>query len=78
MRIAEALDVCCEQFKASNGWLDRFKKRTGIKAKFISGESADVSEETRDFLKFCKDGSLAIFGTLMKQASFSECSQTDQ
>lgn len=34
-RIAEALDISGEQFKASNGWLDHFKKRTGIKAKFV-------------------------------------------
>ena len=47
-RIAEALEVSGEQFKASNGWLDRFKRRTGITAKFISGESGDVREETVD------------------------------
>ena len=47
-RIAEALEVSGEQFKASNRWLDRFKRRTGIKAKFISGESGDVREETVD------------------------------
>lgn len=45
-RIAEALEVSAEEFKASNGWLDRFKKKTGIKAKFISRESGDVREET--------------------------------
>ena len=47
-RIAEALEVSGEQFKASNGWLDRFKRRTGIKAKFLSGESRDVREEMVD------------------------------
>lgn len=47
-RVAEALEVSGEQFKASNGWLDRFKRRTGIKAKFISGESRDVREEMVD------------------------------
>ena len=47
-RIAEPLEVSGEQFKASNGWLDRFKRRTGITAKFISGESGDVREETVD------------------------------
>ena len=50
-RIAEALDVSLEEFKASNGWLDRFKKRNGIKAKFISGEAGDVREETVDSWK---------------------------
>ena len=38
MQIAKALDVPPSEFKASNEWLDRFKNRNGIKAKFISGE----------------------------------------
>ena len=50
-RIAEALEVSGEQFKASNGWLDHFKRRTGIKAEFISGESRDVREEMVDSWK---------------------------
>ena len=33
-------------FKASNGWLDSFKKRHNIKCMKVSGECADVSEET--------------------------------
>ena len=33
-------------FKASNGWLDRFKKRHNITSKVISGEAGGVSEET--------------------------------
>ena len=33
-------------FKASNGWLDSFKKRHNIKQMAISGECADVQEET--------------------------------
>ena len=33
-------------FVASNGWLDRWKKRYNIKGKVVSGESAGVSEET--------------------------------
>lgn len=42
--------VSGEQFKAWNGWLDRFKKRTGIhfKQKFISVESGDVREQMVD------------------------------
>lgn len=51
MQIAKALDVSPEEFKASNGWLDRFKHRNGIKAKFISGEAGDVREETVDAWK---------------------------
>ena len=46
LQIAKALDVSPGEFKASNGWLDRFKTRNGIKAKFISGEAGDVSEDT--------------------------------
>lgn len=38
MQIAKALDVQPEEFKASNGRLNRFKTRNGIKAKFISGD----------------------------------------
>lgn len=38
MQISKALDVQPEEFKASNGWLNRFNTRNGIKAKFISGD----------------------------------------
>ena len=31
------------QFKASNGWLDSFKKRHNIRQFTVSGEAADVS-----------------------------------
>lgn len=47
-RIAVALEVSGEQSKASNGWLDRFKRRTGIKEQFLSGEPVDVREEMVD------------------------------
>ena len=33
-------------FKASNGWLDRFKSRYNIQFKVISGEAASVNSET--------------------------------
>ncbi len=46
MQIANALGRQPEEFKASNGWLDRFKTRNGIKAKVISGEAGDMNEET--------------------------------
>jgi hypothetical protein len=36
-----------EDFKASNGWLDRSKKCHDITCKFLHGESVD--EETRTF-----------------------------
>ena len=38
-------------FKASNGWLSSFKKRHNIKQFAVSGEAADVSEETVDSWK---------------------------
>ena len=34
------------EFTASNGWLDRFKKRFNIKSKVISGEAGGVREDT--------------------------------
>ena len=51
MQIANVLDVLPEEFKAWNGWLDHFKHRNGIKAKFISGKAGDVHEETVDSRK---------------------------
>ncbi|GBN20459.1 Tigger transposable element-derived protein 4 [Araneus ventricosus] len=35
-------------FKASAGWLDKFKKRHGLTQKSICGESTDVPEEVCD------------------------------
>ena len=34
------------EFTASNGWLDRFKKRFNIKSNVISSEAGGVREET--------------------------------
>lgn len=42
LEVSENLKIC--DFKASNGWLDRFCKRHDINFKTISGESADVDE----------------------------------
>ena len=47
--IAERLGF--EDFKASNGWLDRWKKRHHIKQMAVSGESGDVSGATVDSWK---------------------------
>ena len=47
--IAERLGF--EDFKASNGWLDRWKKRHHIKQIAVSGESGDVSGATVDSWK---------------------------
>lgn len=38
-------------FKASNGWLSSFKKRHNIKQFAVSGEAADVADETVDSWK---------------------------
>ena len=42
--IANKLGV--DTFKASNGWLTRWKQRHNIKQRTVSGESGDVSSET--------------------------------
>ena len=34
------------QFRASNGWLESFKKCHNIRQFIVSGEAADVSDET--------------------------------
>ena len=44
LEIANRLGV--ESFKASNGWLTRWKQRHNIKQRTVSGESGDVSSET--------------------------------
>lgn len=41
--IAEKLNVA--NFRASNGWLEKWRKRHAISFKCISGESADVSQD---------------------------------
>ncbi|GBL96372.1 hypothetical protein AVEN_43695-1 [Araneus ventricosus] len=33
-----------DEFRGSNGWLEKFKRRHGIMAKVISGESKDVDD----------------------------------
>lgn len=43
-----ASDLGVEDFKGSNGWLDRWKKRYNVKAFKISGESADVDQNVVD------------------------------
>ena len=42
--IARSLGI--NDFKASNGWLQRFKHRNNIKQLVVSGESGDVNQET--------------------------------
>jgi centromere protein B len=47
IRVATRLRT--ENFKGSNGWLDRFKKRHGLEYKSVCGESASVDEGTVDY-----------------------------
>lgn len=42
MKIAERRNV--HDFIASNGWMDRFKKRNGLKFRTLHGEAAAVDE----------------------------------
>ncbi|XP_025407826.1 tigger transposable element-derived protein 6-like [Sipha flava] len=44
MKLAEKMNV--KDFKASNGWLEKFKKRHDIVWKQVSGEANDVNQET--------------------------------
>ena len=43
LQYAEELEI--DNFHASDGWLDRWKKRNSIAFKVVAGESASVSEE---------------------------------
>ena len=50
-QISEQLHVGESNFKASNGWLDRWKKRYNVRQVTVSGESGDVSGQTVDSWK---------------------------
>ena len=41
----------CDEFKASNGWFDRWKKRYNVRQMKVSGDSGDVSGATVDSWK---------------------------
>ena len=40
-----SMEMGLDDFSASNGWLESFKKRHDVKASLLSGESADVNED---------------------------------
>lgn len=44
MEVADRLDIT--YLKASNGWIDRFRKRHCIAYKTVSGEAVSVNLET--------------------------------
>jgi hypothetical protein len=49
IRVAERLKL--ENFKASNGWLGRFKKRHGIMYKNLCGKALVLIKDTVDYWK---------------------------
>ena len=62
-------------FKASEGWLDKWKLSHGMKEKQIAGESLGVSETTVEswierIKEFVKDMTREISGTWMKVVVF--------
>ncbi|GBL86060.1 Tigger transposable element-derived protein 6 [Araneus ventricosus] len=42
LQFAQALGY--DEFRGSNGWLEKFKRRHGIMAKVMSGESKDIDD----------------------------------
>ena len=66
MKAAEKLGY--PEFKASSGWLTRFKERNNLSQHKLCGESADVPEATVYSWKE-RLGSI-ISGTWMKLAAF--------
>ena len=40
-----SMEMGLDEFTASNGWLESFKKLHGVKASVLNGESADVNED---------------------------------
>ena len=47
-KVAMDLDDSSDKFKASNGWLDRFRTRYNIQFRAISGESRSVDQSIAD------------------------------
>ncbi|GBM98851.1 Tigger transposable element-derived protein 6 [Araneus ventricosus] len=47
LQFAKALEGC-DEFRGSNGWLEKFKRRHGIMEKVISGESEDVDDNVSE------------------------------
>ncbi|GBN10324.1 Tigger transposable element-derived protein 6 [Araneus ventricosus] len=46
LQFAKALGY--DEFRGNNGWLEKFKRRHGIMAKVISGESKDVDDNASE------------------------------
>ena len=46
------MELNLDHFTTSNGWLETFQKRSGIKAAILSGEAPDMSlDATEDWKK---------------------------
>ena len=48
-----AQETCCNDFKASNEWVNRFRVRHGLKFKFIHGEEKSSDTSVIKFRKHC-------------------------
>ncbi|GBM38358.1 Tigger transposable element-derived protein 6 [Araneus ventricosus] len=68
-----------DEFRESNGWLEKFKRRHGIMAKVISGESKDVDDNdsenwiTETLSKILKDYKPENFFNADETALFFQC-----
>ena len=71
--IAEHLGI--SNFKASNGWLDRWKRRYNVKKVKINGEAGDVRGETvHSWMERLPERGIRVVtsGILMKQLAFGK------
>ncbi|GBM76084.1 Tigger transposable element-derived protein 6 [Araneus ventricosus] len=77
LHFAKALGY--DEFRGSNGWLKKFKRRHGIMAKVISGESKDIDDNdsenwiTETLSKFLKEYKRENIFNAAEAALFFQC-----